>query len=285
MPIAEPGAIIKELIITDLNPVTTTLTAAAAAAATTIVVANIAGFSPNQVIDIAESGAGTAETKTISTVTPTAATPSPYTGAFNSGPGSIVLTAGLTNAQPVGAIIGGGTPAAMALANNASRNSGGAGIPQMTSDIVLLSDTGPGLVAVAATGLALATQFVPIVIARFTYDIAVQGGNTGNVTLSGPQLPINFLIQDVSVHTPTAPVGAGASIAVTTGQAAADLLAVTAITAVPFISPFTVKGTPLLQTASTWIRLTTARTVQAVISGAALTAGHFNVYVMGVLSQ
>jgi hypothetical protein len=109
-------------------------------------------------------------------------------------------------------------------------------------------------------------------ISSYRYDFAVDGGATGTITLHGPKLPSGALVTDAVVIVDTAPVGAGASIALTTGEGAGDIQAAAAISGAPW-STIGAKRASALTASTAPVRLTQDRAPGFVISGAALTAG------------
>lgn len=139
------------------------------------------------------------------------------------------------------------------------------------------------------------TQFITNTqhVIRCTYDFAKLGGAIGTVSLrssttdsfSAPLttclLPKGAIIMETLIDTITTPTSGGsATIALSTGQSAADILAATAFGSVTGI----VAGIPL-GTAATAIKLTADRTPTATIATAALTAGKFYVLISYILSQ
>ena len=127
-----------------------------------------------------------------------------------------------------------------------------------------------------------------------TYDFSVQGGKIGSIALYDQvlgkaqplNLPKNFIISKVLIDVITAPVGTGATIALTSGQNAADIMAATAITS---LTTGLYDGLPTTA-ASTNIRIPATQAspgsaAAMVIGTAALTAGKFNVFFTGYLSD
>ena len=121
---------------------------------------------------------------------------------------------------------------------------------------------------------------------------AQSAGPLGGVAVVGGVqqlcLPANFIITNVLLDCITAFVGTGASIALTSGQNAGDLLATTAISSAPFVAGTIAAGIPV--GASTAIKIPSTQAqpgspVSMVISGAALTAGQLNVHIEGFLSD
>lgn len=125
------------------------------------------------------------------------------------------------------------------------------------------------------------------------YDFSVQGGAISTISLYDPVLsnqqalvlPASFIISKVLIDVLTAPVGASATIALTSGQNAADLLAATAIASFTGL----IDGIPT-SAATTNIKIPAAQaspgsTVSMVIATTALTAGKFNVFITGFMSD
>jgi len=128
------------------------------------------------------------------------------------------------------------------------------------------------------------------------FDFAVQGGAIGSVALYDPvygkavplNLPANFIITNVLIDVVTALASGGsATVALTSGQNAADLLAATGFGSAPF-SGSIAAGIPVSAATAIKIPATQAEPgsqVSAVIATAALTAGQFNVHIEGFLSD
>jgi hypothetical protein len=125
------------------------------------------------------------------------------------------------------------------------------------------------------------------------YDFATQGGAIGNINLLSTDLktpctlPGKAVVRGGFIDVTTSPTSGGsATIAFSTGQAAADLKTATAIgslTAGQYVM------IPLVQTIGSYIKLTTANSVvngvsvnayqpYVTVATAALTAGHFRVF-------
>lgn len=115
---------------------------------------------------------------------------------------------------------------------------------------------------------------------RLTYDFAVHGGAISTINLGVDKLgtsplsvtlPQGACIIDGFYDVLTALAGAGASIALSSGEAAGDLLAATLITTAGTLGR---KAITPADTAATIVKTTTAtRIPNIVISGGALTAG------------
>jgi hypothetical protein len=121
-------------------------------------------------------------------------------------------------------------------------------------------------------------------IAKFSYDFAALGGSQGDITLVGEPLPIKAIVFDGCVDVITIPVGAGASIAVSTSQSADDLVAAAAISGAPW-STTGIKAMVPVGDAAHAIKMTAERAPKMTISGADLTAGKFNVFIHYFLSD
>lgn len=134
------------------------------------------------------------------------------------------------------------------------------------------------------------------------YDFTVQGGVIGNINLSDARhasgklkpsgyvpliLPTNFIVARVLIDVITAPTSGGsATIAVSSGVSAADLLAATAKASFTGL----IDGIPV-NTAATSIKvgqlLTGSQGVipYIAVAVAALTAGKFNVHIEGYMGD
>ncbi len=122
------------------------------------------------------------------------------------------------------------------------------------------------------------------VVAKFTYDFDAQGGAQGNITLVGTPLPSKAIVWDGVVDVITPPVGGGASVAVSTSQGANDLISAAAVAGAPWSTAGSKALVPV-GTAAASIKLTADRAPIAVISGADLTAGKFNLFIEYYLSD
>lgn len=151
--------------------------------------------------------------------------------------------------------------------------------------------------------LGFGSQFVrgKASIFKGVFDFAVQGGATGNINLYDARyspgklaaadfvpliIPYNFLICNVVIDVLTAPTSTGsATIALSSGVTAADLLAATAK------ASFTGTFAGIPEGAGTAIKVLNSITGSsgvipyAAIAVAALTAGKFNVHFEGFLSD
>jgi hypothetical protein len=133
-------------------------------------------------------------------------------------------------------------------------------------------------------------------IFKGTYDFSVQGGAIATLALyelaqgsSKKQallLPANFIISKVLIDVITPLTSGGsATVALTSGQGAGDLLAATAYGSVTGL----MDGIPTTAAASN-IKIPSTQAspgskVSAVIAGATVTAGKFNVFIQGFLSD
>lgn len=128
----------------------------------------------------------------------------------------------------------------------------------------------------------------PKSIYQFVYDFTVNGGAVGSIPLTqinGP-LPNNFLIQNCCMDVITGLTGgAGATGAVTSGQAANDLVIATIVAGAPFSTTGPKITIPLLGTIATWIKTTAQRSPALVVAVNAFTAGKFNLWVEGIISS
>jgi len=125
-------------------------------------------------------------------------------------------------------------------------------------------------------------------VCHATYNFAVDGGAVATITpAKNCTIPVNAVVYNVSVNSTTAVTSGGAAtVAVGIsggGGTTTSLVGATAkasLTANAFI-----QGTPVPQTASTWVKMaTTTGTVTATVATAALTAGVIEVYVFYFVS-
>jgi hypothetical protein len=110
------------------------------------------------------------------------------------------------------------------------------------------------------------------------YDFSVQGGAISTVTLKAADgascvIPDNAVVLDSHVDVVTALAGSGAYVSISTGKAAADVKALTAIASITGI----LRGTPDGAAANA-IKMTAEVNPSIVITSGALTAGKFSVY-------
>ena len=110
-------------------------------------------------------------------------------------------------------------------------------------------------------------------MATFTYDFAVHGGDIGAIIVGPNRIPAGSIILDGIVWVETAPVGSGASVAIS-ALTANDLLTATAITS---LTINTFHDIVPVCTAATVLRTTAAIGCTFTISAAALTAGKIHV--------
>jgi hypothetical protein len=122
-------------------------------------------------------------------------------------------------------------------------------------------------------------------VAKFSYDFDVSGGAVGDITLVGTPLPDNAIIWDgvVDVITPLTAVG-GATAAVSTSQAANDLITAAAVAGAPWSTAGSKAIVPV-GTAAASIKLTANRAPKLVIATDDLTAGKFNLFIEYYLSD
>lgn len=119
--------------------------------------------------------------------------------------------------------------------------------------------------------------------ARNVYDFAVDGGAQGTLALRGDAMPSGAIVENMLIRVLTILAGATATVALTTGESAGDLLAASAISGAPWSTTGAKRGA--LTASSTPITLTATRTVSAVIATANLTAGKFEVITTYVVPQ
>ena len=110
-------------------------------------------------------------------------------------------------------------------------------------------------------------------MAIFTYDFAVHGGAQGAIVVGANRIPAVSIILDGIIWVETAPVGSGASVAIS-ALGANDLLTATAITS---LTLNTLHDIVPVCTAATVLRCTAAIGCTFTISAADLTAGKINV--------
>lgn len=163
------------------------------------------------------------------------------------------------------------------LASSAMATSGGSpGLP-LPADVEHLLNRASGLPA----GLGTQVTQKKVNVMKAVYDFTKLGGVAGSSLIlrdaSGgtATLPANAIVTDCMIQVITAPVGVGASIELgLTTQT--DIKGTTAITA--FTTSGMIACTPV-GTAATAIKVGGSRaSVTAFITGAALTAGKFNVF-------
>lgn len=122
-------------------------------------------------------------------------------------------------------------------------------------------------------------------VAKFSYDFAVQGGVVGDIVLAGTPLPKNAIVWDGVVDVITALTGgAGATAAVSTAQAANDLITAADITGAPWSTTGSKALVPVGVAANS-IKMTADRAPKLVVGTGALTAGKFNLFIEYYLSD
>lgn len=122
-------------------------------------------------------------------------------------------------------------------------------------------------------------------VAKFSYDFAVQGGVVGDIVLAGTPLPKNAIVWDGVVDVITALTGgAGATAAVSTAQAANDLITAADITGAPWSTTGSKALVPVGVAANS-IKMTADRAPKLVVGTDALTAGKFNLFIEYYLSD
>lgn len=110
------------------------------------------------------------------------------------------------------------------------------------------------------------------------YDFATHGGAQSSIVIGN--LPSGTWVLGGFMNVETAPVGAGASIGITT-EGAGDVVAVAAIAGAPWSTTGKKAIIPKFNTPeSTSILTTDARDILFVISGADLTAGKVQLYLL-----
>lgn len=116
-------------------------------------------------------------------------------------------------------------------------------------------------------------------VARAGYDFAIQGGAVGTIPLLGSTLiPSGAIITRVVINTITPLTSGGSATVALRTEAAADLLAATAIGSAPWVAAGPNTGKPNAKDGS-FVLTTAARDVSFVIATAALTAGKADIYV------
>lgn len=115
-------------------------------------------------------------------------------------------------------------------------------------------------------------------VARAKYKFADLGGAISTINLLAAALiPIGALIISASIKVVTPPTSGGAATIALQVEGAGDLIAATAFNAAPFSTGGQKALTKTFATAH--ILTTAARNIAAVIAGAALTGGEFEVLV------
>lgn len=119
-----------------------------------------------------------------------------------------------------------------------------------------------------------------IQVGHWRYSFATEGGAISTIALgpTGDVLPANSSILGGYMNVATIPVGAGASIAVQV-EGANDIVTAAAISGAPWSTTGRKAINPVF-TAASIVVTTAARNVSVVISGAPLTAGIFDIYLV-----
>lgn len=136
----------------------------------------------------------------------------------------------------------------------------------------------PGVAAAEAiAGGAFGSQE----IIRAKYDFAVDGGVVGNINLmDAANVPAGFVVLGGFIDVITPPTSGGAGTIALQVEGAADLLAAAAVSGAPWSTTGRKAIIPVF-TAATSVKTTAARNIVAVIATANLTAGVFEVYLVG----
>ena len=123
---------------------------------------------------------------------------------------------------------------------------------------------------------------------RALYSFAVDGGAISTITpVTSDTIPANALVVGGVVNPTTAPVGAGASVAVGTsaGSSSSSIMAATAITSLTIDALIEVLGTnSQAATNKPSFKMTAAGQITVTISADALTAGVIEIWVMGFVA-
>ena len=126
-------------------------------------------------------------------------------------------------------------------------------------------------------------------VCHATYNFAVDGGAVATITpAKNCTIPANAVIYNVSINSTTAVTSAGAATVAVgiNGGGGTTTTLVGATAKASYSANAFVQGTPVPQTASTWVKLaTTSGTVTATVATAALTAGVIEVYVFYFVSS
>jgi hypothetical protein len=116
-------------------------------------------------------------------------------------------------------------------------------------------------------------------VAVALYDFGTDGGAVSTITLRGDSIPSGaYIVEAFAVVETAFTSGGAATVAVTTGESAADLNAADAVSGAPW-STVGVKRLDGLVGADKGIKTTAARTAQLVVAAAALTAGKAKIVV------
>lgn len=122
---------------------------------------------------------------------------------------------------------------------------------------------------------------------KYTYDFGILGGATGTIALTaaGSALPNNFVINEAWFDVITVLAGgAGATAALTSGEAADDLVAATVATGAPWSTTGRKATLVVIGTIASWIKTTGIRSPALVVAVNALTQGKFNLFINGSVS-
>lgn len=136
---------------------------------------------------------------------------------------------------------------------------------------VLKDDGTTELWAVRPSGL-----LYPGGVARYDYDFAVDGGAVSTITLrNGPALPVGTIIYGGLCRVETAfTTGSTTTVAVSSGEAANDLITAASVAGAPWSTTGTKAIVPVMTAAS--VVVTTGQRAPVVVIGtAAATAGKF----------
>jgi hypothetical protein len=117
------------------------------------------------------------------------------------------------------------------------------------------------------------------------YDVAVDGGAVGTITLRGPaasslgnDIPPGSVIEGGYIEVDTAVTSGGAATIAANSEAAGDLLAAAAVSGAPWSTTGRKSITPAF-TGATTVKASVRRSLAITIAAAALTAGKFRVVV------
>ena len=119
------------------------------------------------------------------------------------------------------------------------------------------------------------------------YSFAVDGGAVSTITFSNNvTIPANAIIYNVSINSTTACTSSGSgtmSLGTSAGSSTTSLVGATAVAS--FSSNAKVQGTPVPQTASTWVKMSAAGQITGTIGTATFTAGIIEIYVFYFVSS
>lgn len=128
----------------------------------------------------------------------------------------------------------------------------------------------------------LGAAFGSFEIIRAKYDFAVDAGAVSTINLmDAANVPAGFVVWAGFIDVITVPTSGGAATLALTLEGAADISAQAVISGAPW-STVGRKAIIPVGTAATSVKTTVARNLGAVIGTATLTAGVFEVYLMGV---